>query len=292
MPTDQRPRSIAWAWEWALSHLSSKLKQLIDKRCIPMPNGPLVEESIWFQASRLLQSSEYSSARKPLSDIENKIRQHDEFVEWATRRFAGSPQVGRVDVAMPQEVNIEVLRRYVAHLRNDGKENLVHPLPQSDISEWTSYRWQAFSPEHLLVRMKKMYELSILAYEQVIDFWFGKFRDRLNLASTLPARLYVLIEHPDASEPPFDCPVMHRWFEPLPYDQPTEVIVSPFNSKSAREIIDEECDAIVRLRPQSSDYLQLTYTQSIMGSLFGWNDITQTVYEWLEHDFKQIGWLG
>lgn len=284
------PDESAWPWEWALSHLSWRLNEILDKRQIPMNEGPLFCERLWYEASRITERSENSIVSIDLNDIDKEIVEYDDIVKWARQRHAGDSEVTHVHVATPRDVDIEFLRAAVIQLKAEGKNEVFQPLPPPDISSGFSYFWEAFSREQLSRRVKSAFELSITSYEQLVNRWFSTFRNRLNLSVILPARVHLLIE--DRGGALFHGPVLHKWLEPLPIGEKTEVVVEWLDTVNAEETIQDEWSRLKSLRPSDCEWLQLTYSQSISWEVLRWNGISKTVYGWLKDDLKQIAWLN
>lgn len=264
----------AWAWLWSLDMMSQAVSTAVKKRLLLVPEGPLAEEVQWEWVLELMHNGGLRSEAFPLDDIERVV------ARLPCGLFRKFPS--------PLLIDTDCLRNRIKALRIASATEWSAPTPGRDLPQG-NWAWSSYSPERLLEKTTCVFEKTILAYQQLVDEWFPNFRDRLEHAVTLPARVIGVVIPTSASNGLY-APCISWYFEPLPKGLKSEVVLHLGSESLPPNSLDGLYDKLKAARPEAATWISACLEQSVL-DIFSAKPITKMVYKWLKHDLKKVGWI-
>lgn len=271
-------RQPAWAWRWALDEIINGLSKLLRARALPVEKGPLEYEALWYAALAITGRNALSHDPIPISELKKTVSQLPNNTD--------SIVLGRKNYSLIQ------LNENINQISEKGEMELCSPWPRPDKPFTGGWKWEAYSPERLLLRAQQIYDGAIKGYKQLVEKWFPKFSHRLQTMVTLPARLVGVI-YPPCSEKGIDSsPRLEFHFEPLSYGMQTIVdfrlgeSTMRMDSSKAQHLFKN----IKSLRPEAASWLGINLHYQIL-DVFDLSPATKLAYEWLWDDLRRVYWI-
>lgn len=319
----------AWSWKWAFDTINRALQDRLENYKLPLPEGPLVQESAWRTALALVNNMNGPHAYNindpdgttsevtvhtrpdldhspiPLDQIEVLLREHTG--PYYERRPSGWLHEQPRD----RRFSLVHLRNEVARLRAAGESELRSPWPIADREDFIGLRWdwELFTPEQIVRRAEAIYTGALHAYERIVRLWFPRLAPRLAHAVLLPVRLLGTIHVPEKSEDGqyrgYPAPGIHYYFEPLPVGARSTIDFRLHTDEHRRtwdwqssdwhhQVFAELREKIASHRPSAREWLNPTISNSILRIFYVGDDAKlaamHLVLSWLQSDLENIGW--
>ena len=263
----------AWAWLWSLDMFSGTISNAVEKKHLLVSKGPIYEELQWEWVLELMHHGGTCSEAFLLEDVERELAFPDRVVRKSL---------------YPHFINPKCIRERIAALRAEGATEWPAPTPGRDLPQG-SLVWSGYSDERLLEKTVCVFEKAILAYQQLVDEWFPNFKNRLEHAVTLPARVVgVVIPTPDL--PKFNTPCVNWYFEPLLHGSKSEVVLRLASESRPSDAPNDLYDKLKGARPEAAPWISAWLESSIL-DIFNAKPVTKMAYEWLKRDLKKVGWM-
>jgi hypothetical protein len=186
-------------------------------------------------------------------------------------------------------IDTQALSARLSVLRASNASAWPPPSPGRDQAQGP-YVWSAYSDQQLLGKVKVIYEAALLAYRQMVDEWFPSFRERMEFAVTLPARLTGVVIPTRAGKSA--TPPSISWFlDPLPCGAATEVSLQLASAPLSVDFLDAQFNKLCECRPGVASWISARLENSVL-DIFGATPVTSLVYEWIKRDLKTLGWMS
>ncbi len=273
-------RQPAWSWGWALDELVQRLSYVLQRRQLPVEEGPLARESVWQTALTIVGRGTLSPRPIPLAKLESAIAQ---LPDRGTLIRSGR----RLDVP---GWDVALLINEVERLKAEGAHELTDPWPTADRDlAGGGWIWDMYTPERMLERASAVYSGALEGYSRMVEKWFPSLAPRLRIAATLPARLIGDIKLPPEEKDSHVGPSLRWYLEPLPAG--SETIVEFGLREPSGEIDLPSLLARLRaVRPMASEWIYPTVHYAILDVFHG-NSATELAYDWLWHDLQDVSWV-
>ncbi len=266
-----------WQWEWCLEDARSRLKRIVEQRLI-VPSA-LRSEVLWAAALRLTGRGSLDPGPIPIDQIEQSFR-----------------------IAVPngQEMQIEGwplqfqwLWAEVLRMRAHDEQDLKPPWPGPDLGWGGGWVWSPYSPKAVVARSRAVYLAALAGYSELASIWLAPFAELMNFRNNLPATLRGEVEIREDGVGP----VMNWFLDPLPEGSENQVSIELMHDSVDSDPLHKIDDILIpahrrlqKMRPAISDIVSSPYHQQLL-RIFGPTPAKEVVYQWLENDLKQIGWL-
>ena len=251
-------------WLWTLDDLRCRLSELLERRALPVARA-LEEEFRWRAALSVLGRG--SLDRRPIgrTALLEGLRLYRRHERYST---AG------------EYIHVEQVCDAVAHLLGEGEAGSVSPPWPGPERLVGRYMWSGYSPEAVLARATAVYAAALDAYLEMVDCWFPRFRDDLELSSRQPLRVVGMVATvPDEDD---QGPSMWWYVEPGTTGARCEVNLSLGNRSEQRRFVER---AENELRSGS-----FSYTMSAL-SVFSVDAAETLAYSWLREDLRSVHWV-
>ena len=263
----------AWAWRWTLEELVSGLSNLLQRRGIPLEDGPLAREVLWEEALTIIGQSSLHYDPISLDKVENRLSQFSE-----NTILQGPPS--------RHGVLIDQFRSKLEYLHQTGKTEIENPWPGPDRSggRWVS---DQYSTNQKIARIRAVFEGALEAYQRIVEAWFSNFSLRLHTAVLFPVRVIVSLGETSDGRP-----TVSWYFEVLPRGNQNSVeIHSSERSRDSRLLLRSLKEKIDQLRPEASEFLSASIHREFSGIFFRITPAMELVYRWLWNDLERVGWV-
>jgi len=268
----------AWAWSWTLMEISGRIKEIINRRRLPVLGGPLLAEEVWRQALVLTRMGGHYTGSFSLDALRNEAQ-----------RFGPRSKLMGFD---GESYDFVELKREIDLLTAMGKTKLECPWPGGD-RPGGRFVWNPYSPTRLCERATAVFDGAIRAYDQLVTTYFPRFIDRLQIAGLMPVHLIGTFLSLDPGEGEYG-PWLRWHFEPLATGSQNKVTIN-FGQDAIVAATKDDNFAIHSLlkerRPESWKWLRITLTQELL-NIFKPTPATDIAYKWLENDLKEVHWLN
>ncbi|WNG40478.1 hypothetical protein F0U61_47425 [Archangium violaceum] len=285
----------AWPWLWSLQWIATEVECLIKEKALPtLPNSPVRAEFRWAVAKWLLNQRR-DIFHKPLP-AKKVIEEGKNLLE----RLSREPEDTRLYVNNIS-FNIKTLKQTVFELASgmgSSSDGFFHrpwvepdcPIPQD---KWLS---GLYSDETLRRLVEQVYQAALDVYIEMVNSWFPKLKDTLDLAAALPFRIEGMLEtrrdkHAEAR------PLLTYRLCPLqPGELPSAVVTIASNDevleKHKKNMGESRKQAIrSQWHPASSSGMRESMWQSwFQTKLFVFRETPATVlaYQWLWRDLHKL----
>jgi hypothetical protein len=278
-------RSAGWAWHWSFKQLSREIKELVEKRRLPIDKGPLADEANWRLAHSLaaaIPRSPYSSPI-PLSRIEARLARVS---DTAAMVVTGHGILKAVD-----------MKAWLQRLKAMGVETVAYPWPGPDLDPdpqgGVNWDWEFYSDLRLLEWAQAVYAGALRGYQDLVERWFAPFAPRLRTAALLPARLVGAVDPPTRDGTDKDLPGISWYLEPLPIGSTTRVELTLGEHPGFTwEEMKQASHRFRRLRPHASPWLGGGWHESVLPNLLAPDPATSLAYSWLRNDLRDTRWIS
>jgi hypothetical protein len=274
----------AWAWQWTLEELTSNLSRVVESRAFVVKESPLAHEWLWQLILAISESDLYIDAI-PLIELEARIVAMEKWLEVAPVEI--HTYMGKYLFDKP---TIDLLNTEIKYLRENGEVEYKSPWLGPDLSfEEAKFVWDVYSSERLLERIKLIYKSAMDSYPSLINTWFSKMSNRMQIAVTLPARLKGNFSPPSDNLPP----ALTWYLEPLPQDSQNivDIQINKDNSKYDVEKFRILRDRLRSLRPSASHWISFTWHSQSLTDIFEVNPIAKLTFDWLQDDLRRVSWI-
>ena len=263
----------AWAWRWTLEELVNGLSNLLERRGIPLEDGPLAREVLWEETLTITSRSSLYHAPISLDEVENRVSQFSD-----NTLLMGYPS--------QHGVPIDRFRLKLKRLRQTGETEITNPWPIPDRSGGRRVS-DEYSTSQKIARTKAVFEGALEAYQKIVETWLPYFAPRLHTAVLLPARVIVSLGETSDGRP-----TVSWYFEVLPKGSQNSVeIHSSERSRDSRLLLRSLKEKIDQLRPEASEFLSASIHHEFSGIFFRITPAMELVYRWLWNDLKRVGWI-
>jgi nucleoside phosphorylase len=278
-------RSAGWAWHWTFKQLSREIRELVQKRRLPIHEGPLADEANWRLARSLAAGIPRSPHPSPipLSPIEARLAQVSDTTALVVRGHGTLKAAG--------------LKAWLQRLQAMGIETVAYPWPGPDLDPdpqaSASWDWEFYSDPRLLEWAQAVYAGALRGYQDLVEQWFAPFAPRLRTAALLPARLVGAVDPPTRDGTGKDMPGITWYLEPLPVGSTTHVELAIGEHPGFTwEDMKQASHRFRRLRPQASPWLGGSWHESVIPNLFAPDPATSLAYDWLRNDLRDTHWIS
>jgi hypothetical protein len=275
----------AWAWQRTLQDLRNNLEKLLNQRKIPIQPGPIYEEILWSTVQHVTNHGNLDMGVIKIEDVEailtpyaDVLKTADENTVIVLHRKHFSPQL------------LRLVHRRCTELRDAGIDMITSPWPGPDLDvRRGGHLSNVYTDEQLLKRTCEVYKGALMAYQQLVDTQFNKFKKHLHLSVILPASLKgILIPYPDGQinrEPSLS------WYlDPLPIGQENTIEITLGTTRLDYELIHENHVKLRRLRPKAANWIGGSFCDQYL-DVYRTNSATELAYNWLFNDLREIKWV-
>jgi Phosphorylase superfamily len=284
--SDGVPSRVAgWAWHWTLKQLSRNLRDLIQKRRLPVHEGPLADEANW----RL--------ARSLTAGIPRSLHPSGIPLRLIEARLMRVPDTATLVVSGHGALKVAALKLWLQRIQAMGVETLAYPWPSPDLDpdphSGMNWDWEFYSDQRLLEWAQTVYAGALHGYQHLVEQWFAPFASRLRTAALLPARLVGVVHPPTRAGIRKDrAPGIAWYLEPLPVGSATYVDLALGEHPGFTwEDMQQASHRFRRLRLQASPWLGGSWHTGHLPNTAVPDPATSLVYEWLHADLRDTRWL-
>lgn len=265
----------SWAWRWTLEELRGQLSKHVERRTLPIGDGPLQRERLWRLVLLLAGKGSLYYDPIPIEKIEKRVLQLGDLGPFLN--FNG------------HDLNLAEIRQEIEGLKAKGVATLDPPWPGPDLPGGRSI-WSGYSDKQILARAKAVFGGALEGYRQIVEKWFPNFASRMELAALLPAKVvgFIWIDHEEPRG------VWH--LEPLPRGAScsVEFQLAPGGQNPA-VVHDEGLKDIIQrmyaLRPEIAEWYSYSYHHG-HPDIFDSDSATRMAYDWIKNDLRRLRWLG
>ena len=184
--TEMTPLGAEWPWKRTRRYLVDSLSKTILTRRLALPSDHATRELVWAFALAIAGQGEFSprsiGAREVLETVLQMATQ--------ARRETIVFKIRQLEIA-PYE--LDLMRGKFERLLEQGEDVVRDPWPEFDRRPSKGTRglhtWDFYSDERLLQRATAVYSAALQLYMEMVDRWFGGFRNRFRFARLFPIRL-------------------------------------------------------------------------------------------------------
>ena len=184
--TEAIPEGDEWPWKMTRRSLVDALSQTILTRRLALFSPAAVRELVWAFALALMNQSEFNGKGIRVGRVLESVRQIAPHATEATIAF----RVRRLEVT-PEELGL--VERGLECLLEQNTDMVGDPWPSFDQAAASGKRglrtWDFYSRERIWERCTVVYSVALQLYADMVDRWFGKFRNRLRFGRLLPVKL-------------------------------------------------------------------------------------------------------
>lgn len=273
----------SWPWQWALKEVSTYLEMLLERRNLPVSNGPLLEEAVWYKVCSMLGRSTLCGDPIPLDEIP---------------LFKSAPDDAFLGAQQAPWLTLGQLRQTVTSLREAGTTHLLPPLPYPDLLPSAGRRsvriWNLFSSECMRVRASEVILKAHIAYRQIVELWFPRIGPHMRTAATLPGRIVGLLRHSPGSTSLSDCPTGYWYLEPVSQSEEISVDIGLSDERLTRDHATSDLlyKELIRERPQASEWLSFVRHGFAASLLLHEHPVTNLTYSLLWDDLEELHFVS
>ena len=284
----------AWEWRWVIEQLQTTLKnRLVPGSIFEVFARPLITESAWHASLTLLNRNRFWSEPISVKELESRLPCSLKALQERSSDF----ETTVVKVGW-KKVDVTWLGLECANLESSGLAEIHPPLPLPDLPQdeihKLSFPWQWYTEKRALERIGAVFRLSLAAYTQIVQQWFGTMAFRLDRAATLPARLSIDVDLQQKANGMMSDPLLMVTWEPLAKAATTQLVLRQkavdfmvFES----EVYSKLRDRLVQFRPDHAESLGTVIGHQRGSDLFSDYAVRNLVYEWLQDDLRSIHWI-
>lgn len=236
-----------------------------------------------------------------------------EVIEFSKKDFRSSTveRVVPAQATWPWIVTFEELSRRLAYnvryrkwILNDSilqqedlwknKRTKIPPYIISDQKNTSKWIIGTYSKDQLLRRLQDTYSKALCTYKDFVETFLNPLKSQLSTYLLLPCKFVgILIYLCDENEKLVSYPSFSWYMKPLPISEPNQTNIC---CKDENEIWNN-CAAICDDLIMSQKILRKNDNIFINNKMYNGNielsetPVTDIIYEWLEDDLKEIGWL-
>lgn len=260
-----------WPWIITFDYLSERLKKKIDDKSLLGTCVQLNKEAFWDSARIMAHKGTLLHAAIPVN-----IFEHFRDVSGQTLSFR-ERNIDRTSFFL-------VLDTYLS----SGITHIEPPFPTGD-QDYCGHVWSCYSKERYLELTRFVYSSALESYMELTNTVFACFKDSFSIARLAPCRLVGGLEF-DPDSDTSGAPVMDWYWYALPNGSDNEIDIDyrtiPRNDHS---FIERVYQNIKENRPK------MNYKGFIMRSevlrLNNPTPVTNIVYDWLDNELEDIGWI-
>ncbi|HSH77107.1 MAG TPA: hypothetical protein VLA19_01090 [Herpetosiphonaceae bacterium] len=271
-------RQSAWAWRWTLEELVAALSDRLQQRALPVNEGPLLDEEMWYAARAITDRRSVNPGPISLVEMGNRLAQ-----------LSNEHTVYILNGIRVDQARLKRLRLYVKRLSDAGVMELCDPWPTFDPTPSGGSFWEAYTHEHLLTRVAAIYAGACDGYQQLVEHWFPKFSSRLQTAVTFPAELVGIVVPQRKDQPMWVGPTISWYWEPLPRGSNTIVKLRLGERHFDEGPLHTAYERLCMLRPEAASWIGATMRQETLYE-YGQKPATKLVYKWLWEDLQRVSW--
>jgi hypothetical protein len=276
--TNQVRREPAWPWRLALEHIVPEIDSLLGRYGLVVPDGPLVDEAVWYAACRLMD-------KNPLRGRPIALESVPDLAGARAEALLGSP--------LAPQVTVQQFRDAIRDLRVAGSEELLPPWPVPDFpfpDRGHDWIWNFYSPERMRDRLNVVVRMGLVAYMQIVRRWFPRVRQHMATAVTCPARAEGQIYHRPGSTELKGCPRGFWYLRPIggngEIQSDIQLVTARLQwSYGADQEIYEE---LLRYRPHAAEWIPFT-RRGIGSDLLHEYPVARFAYQLLMDDLGRLG---
>lgn len=276
--TNQGRSESAWPWRLALEGITFEIDFLIGRHDLAVPDGPLVEEAVWYMACRMLERNPLRGAPIALESIPRLTSSRDD-------ALLGS--------RLAPWLMVRQFRNAVQALQEDGCQELLPPWPVPDFpfagrrSDWI---WNLYSPERTRDRLNVVFRKALVAYLQMVQRWFPRVRQHMATAVTCPARVEGQFCPSSGSRELHDCPRGFWYLQPVDEAEEIQSDIQLVEGKLSwsRDADQKIYERLQRYRPHAAEWIPFV-RHSIGSDLLHEYPVTRLAYQLIRQD---LGWLN
>jgi len=268
-----------WPWIDTLEYLSKNLKEIVKQKPLLLQDGILLDEYIWRVSCILTEKGSLFDDIIDISEIE----------EYRKYSYATNLNVNNI------LINIKYYFSEIDKLIDKGQTFISAPWPKHDIScrESGGWIWDSYSDQRILEKTIFIYDNAFKEYLRVVEEWFPLIKENLSLYNLLPVKFNGDI-HISRENTYCGGPSMEWYYEILPKGESSYVNFKLVDILDREKATLEEYSQIRRelrvKRREKSEWIHFSSGEGVL-EIFGYNPITNLVFEWLESDLKKIGWV-
>ncbi len=284
----------AWAWRWTHEELTNRLKEVLQKRTLPMVAGPIAREAAWETATTLCGRPRFGFDQCiPLSRIEEEMSR----IQARAVSIAG-PEREETTIylgSVSRKYESAPLKAELDRLRAAGANCLHAPWPEPDSAPVIpgvggGFFWQFYSRQALLERTNAVYSAAMEAYTQIVEEYLPTFADRLHTYALMPVRFAGVLTPPQPDQGFQGAPCLDWYFVALPKGRRNQIDIEygpkPSHHDDAWGVMRQS----ISKHRSGAGWLRGSYHQEML-SIFGPKPVTDIAYGWLWGDLEAISWV-
>ncbi|MBD7910035.1 hypothetical protein [Clostridium cibarium] len=268
-----------WPWIDTLEYLSENLKNLIKQKPLMLEDGVLLEEYIWSLSCSLTKKGDLYDDVINISEIE----------EYRKYLYESNLSISATMIDMNFYFN------EIDKLIDSGHTFISAPWPKHDVpyKKCGGKVWGLYSEQRILQKTIFIYDNAIKEYLRIVEKWFPLIKESLNIYNLLPTKLNGDI-YINRKNEFYGRPTMKWCFEVLAKGEKSYVNfkLSDIENRQNKSI-EEYSKSWMELRTkrlEKSEWINF-FSGGTSLEIFGDRPITNLVFEWLESDLKNIGWI-
>lgn len=252
-------------WLWSLEHLRCRLKEVLDRRALPVAEA-LQGEFRWRAALSVLGRGSLDLRPIAVTALSEGLRRY--------RRDVQPTETG-------DPLRVVELCDAVERLLVENEDGFVRPPWPGPERLVGPYVWSGYSPQAVLARTGAVYTAALNAYLELVDRWFPRFRNDLELSGKRPIRAVGMVSA--AADDDRGGPSIWWYIQPGTKGAGCEVDVRLGDREQQQRFVERAESEL-----GSSGF---SYTISAL-SVFSVDAAEALAYSWLRDDLRDVHWLG
>ena len=288
--TEMTPLGDEWPWRATRRYLVDALSQTILTRRLALFSPEAVRELVWAFALAITNQSEFDANRIGVREVLESVQQIALHATEATIAF----KIRRLEVT-PDELGL--IKSCLERLLEKGADIVDDPWPSFDQTPSGSRRglrtWDFYSRERVLERANAVYSVALQLYADMVDRWFGGFRNRLPFGRLFPLKLEGRLT--TSSKAHWEGAPSLSWRARALPEGKTSQVALEWGSGEDWEDFDllsfwkEEEDNLKLVRP-GTDATPCPIRGEALPSIDSTRPVTDLVHSWLIGDLRELGW--
>ena len=175
-----------------------------------------------------------------------------------------------------------------------NKKTKIAPYITSDQNNTSKWMIGAYSKEQLLKRIQDTYFQALCIYKTFVETFFNPLKNQLSTYLILPCEFVGNLQYIcDENNNLLSHPGFSWYMKPLPISEQNQIRICCKDEDEIWNNSTEICENLIMAQKTLRKYDIIFITNNIHSGDINLSEtpVTDIIYEWLEDDFKEIGWL-
>lgn len=266
-----------WPWIFTFDHISRELEHIVKNKVLLCNNDDILKEYVWKMTLSLLNKGNLYQDPIPLNCIEEY------------RQFRDYPTIIR-----NTEYHLDVFFSLVDMLYKNGIHSIQPVVPSGDKEFGKGrYIWSHYSEQRLYERVCAIYEKALYAYSDYMTEFFASLAPRMRVAALMPMIFHANLTYKEDGLERSDGPALNWHMEAQPVTMKNRIDITLNRSEKWRDSPDSIHSILekdILHRASQREWLSTVFVSQLLRCLEA-TPITDVVFDWIEDNLKEIGWI-